>query len=424
MSIPLDRLYHFLHSLSDGDMIIYHWYPHGSRKLEDLICIQNNKDIVYRYTTPHAVFHDQEPLNYNYWSKDEFNHVFFQHYPETKSKEMELLISDLHIRSTFDCPFNLYKKSILIHSEKNSKELDKYVSNNFVDVYYWAHALISLDWFRYAQHDRDLCPDFAGIKHNFLIYNRAWTGTREYRLKMSELLVSYNLVDHCNTKFNPIDSGTHYTDHSFVNPSLAVQNTELEKFYHLNQSSSDDSATYVSEDYKCSGIEVVLETLFDDSRWHLTEKSLRPIACGRPFILASTTGSLKYLKSYGFKTFSPWINEDYDSIVDPLERLTAIVQEMQRISMLPAQEQMQLWIEIYKIAEYNKDLFFSQDWCNSIVKEFQTNLASAYNQTVNQKSSAGYIRFVELRPYSLDKLDSKRLQDRKSILAWAQEHVK
>jgi hypothetical protein len=48
----------------------------------------------------------------------------------------------------------------------------------------------------------------------------------------------------------------------------------------------------------------VAETVFD-TRIHLTEKTLRPIACGHPFILAAGPGSLKYLQTYGFRTFSP-----------------------------------------------------------------------------------------------------------------------
>jgi hypothetical protein len=69
----------------------------------------------------------------------------------------------------------------------------------------------------------------------------------------------------------------------------------------------------------------VLETLFDDHRWHLTEKSLRPIACGKPFVLMATPGSLQYLRQYGFKTFDGLIDETYDSIQNPKQRLQAVL---------------------------------------------------------------------------------------------------
>ena len=76
----------------------------------------------------------------------------------------------------------------------------------------------------------------------------------------------------------------------------------------------------------------MLETLFDDDRLQLTEKSLRPIACGQPFILAATHGSLQYLQNYGFKTFNDVFDESYDQIEDPVKRLKAIVALMVQIS--------------------------------------------------------------------------------------------
>jgi hypothetical protein len=94
------------------------------------------------------------------------------------------------------------------------------------------------------------------------------------------------------------------------------------------------------EDYEATDIEVVLETLFDDSRLHLTEKSLRPIAVAQPFILAGTHGSLEYLRSYGFKTFGDVWDESYDLVEDPAERLIQIAELMKYISTwLPHQRE-------------------------------------------------------------------------------------
>lgn len=263
---------------------------------------------------------------------------------------------------------------------KNSKELEHYEQNNFIGVYYWSHALIARDWFRYAEHDSQLAPDIKSITSDFLIYNRAWTGTREYRLKFSEILVDYQLVEHCNVKFNPVD-GYHYSEHNFENPALAVNRYDLESNILLNDFCSSASADYTSEDYQTSGIEVVLETLFDDQRHHLTEKALRPIACGRPFILAATPGSLEYIRSYGFKTFHGIINEDYDSVIDPLLRLRAIAKEMSRISKLSELEKQSLWNKLYEIALYNKKHFFSSELHNQVVSEYKTNLAAGIEKS-------------------------------------------
>jgi hypothetical protein len=67
-----------------------------------------------------------------------------------------------------------------------------------------------------------------------------------------------------------------------------------------------------------------------------TEKTYKAIACSRPFIVFSTPYFLKELKQLGYKTFHPFIDESYDSIVDDTERLNAIVAEIKRLSDLPS----------------------------------------------------------------------------------------
>jgi hypothetical protein len=91
----------------------------------------------------------------------------------------------------------------------------------------------------------------------------------------------------------------------------------------------------------------------------------------------ATPGSLEYLRSYGFETFSPWIDETYDSVQDPVERMQAVLKEMQRISSLPESSKQKLWQELYAISQRNKQLFFSQAWQSHVEQEFFTNLDAA-----------------------------------------------
>jgi hypothetical protein len=132
-------------------------------------------------------------------------------------------------------------------------------------------------------------------------------------------------------------------------------------------------------------VEIVLETLFDDSRWHLTEKSLRPIACGKPFILASTPGSLEYLKSYGFKTFDTWIDESYDTVQDPNLRLQAITNSMQKFSLQPPEEKQNALTEMQTICVYNKNRFFSNEFMQQVLDEFCNNLKQGVLKLQNYK---------------------------------------
>ena len=130
----------------------------------------------------------------------------------------------------------------------------------------------------------------------------------------------------------------------------------------------------------------MLETLFDDDRLQLTEKSLRPIAVGQPFILAGTQGSLEYLRSYGFKTFNSVWDESYDLIEDPAERLIQIAELMKYISTwLPHQREHNM-AQAQAIAEYNRQHFFSQAFFNQVIDELKINLTSALTELDDPKN--------------------------------------
>jgi hypothetical protein len=297
----------------------------------------------------------------------------------SESESVAKQFAHWHLRSAlqFRHKAHVFKNTLLCHSELNSKELDKYTQNNFTGVYYWAHALIARDWFRFAQLDQDLKQ--KNIQSDFLIYNRAWSGTREYRLKFAELLIKSNLHHHCRMGFNGID-GIHYSDHKFSNPAMQVCGTDLAGHFDKNNSLPTASADYCTRDYQQTAIEVVLETLFDDSRLHLTEKSLRPIACGQPFILAATAGSLAYLRSYGFKTFDSVFDESYDTISDPVERLGAIVNLMNNIKNSP--NRLEMYQQLQAIADFNQQRFFSSEFHQQVVDEFKQNFSSGFNEVL------------------------------------------
>lgn len=399
MSVPLDRLYNHLDGLCNHDILIYRFYPHGSKKLDDLLPLSdsiNNHGWQWLLKLG-AICHDQEPLFFDQFSNDDMMNQFLQN-PAIKLNSdilgrIESAVKNQHLRCIIDSRYSVYDKTLLIHSEKNSINLDRYVQAGFIGVYWWAHAAIACDWFRYAQHDAALKINFDSIDKDFLIYNRAWTGTREYRLKFSELVVNNNLQMHSVMRFNSESEGNNYQTFTPVNSAFKIQRTDLENHYDPCLVDATASADYNNNDYQHTAIEVVLETLFDDTRLHLTEKSLRPIACGRPFILASAPGSLAYLRSYGFKTFDGYIDEAYDTVQDPLKRLVLIVNEMKRISQLSQDQKRQLWQNLYAIAEYNKKLFFNQSWQQGIFNEFVNNARSALAISEHDKTGKYWREF-------------------------------
>jgi hypothetical protein len=376
MSIPLDRLYHFIDNIASeiyGDcVIIYRFWPHGSKNIDNLINLLDDYSNWYSYTMfPSIWCNDQEPLDYEFYSK----HVRTHNTPWSsilKSINLHYTPKNLNYRPT------IFEKGLLLHSEKRSNNLKKYqLDNELIPVYYWSHAVISRDWFRYAEYESFQ----KNTKKTFLIYNRAWSGTREYRLCFSDLLIERNLINQCQASNNPVDSelNIHYANYTFTNPQWKPVHI-LEDFLQPTTADATSSADFNTADYNATDIEVVLETLFDDDRLHLTEKILRPIACRQPFILTATHGSLEYLRGYGFKTFDSVWDESYDQIADPEERLTAIVNLMEQISTWDESTKKNKLLQAQEIANYNRQWFFSQDFLNLITTELKTNLKLAFEK--------------------------------------------
>lgn len=105
-------------------------------------------------------------------------------------------------------------------------------------------------------------------------------------------------------------------------------------------------------------LEIVAETDILSTNW-ITEKTIKNLYIGKPFILMCGVYSLKKIKSYGFKTFSPWIDESYDNIKNNHLRLTAIFNEIDRISKLSYSEITNINNKMQHIFEHNRNVYLT-----------------------------------------------------------------
>lgn len=282
--------------------------------------------------------------------------------------------------------YSLIDTPIIVHSEANSSEVEAFDDAGYQTVHWFSHGVIARDWFRYAEYDATIANKVTTHK-KFLIYNRAWSGTREYRLKFASMLAETGLVPHCKTSMAFDDNQTHYNQHCFAN-TLWRPSVRLENYFKKNCTDSTASADYSSEDYQLKLFETVLETIFDEDKISLTEKSLRPLATGTPFILAAPANSLAYLRGYGFETFSPWINESYDKEPSAPLRLQMIVNEMQRLSALDESQYQYTLQRCLEIARRNKSRFFSSEFQHMLLTEYQVGMNRAITlalQNINDK---------------------------------------
>lgn len=412
-------MYHWIRSLTDEPVSIYTFSPHGSKNITDLRLLSKEDSCAI---APEIVCHDQEPLCYQHYQSVDLPALISAR-PETPISQLETssvdALSESYRHQNFYTmlrvikPRSIFDRYILLHSEKNSRDVEQF-SDSAETVYYWSHAIIARDWFRFAEHDVRLDKK---IQHDFkfLVYCRAWTGTREYRLKFLDLLAQKDLIPQCNISVLHQDQDHHIDSYRCDNSELQPNNVDQLLNITNNSFPASASADYDTNDIASTDISIVLETVADNAKIHLTEKTLRPIACGHPFMLLAGPGSLEYLKSYGFKTFSPWINERYDQEPDIVRRIELVTNEMNRLRQLdPAQRDLVL-TEIQHVAQYNKAHFFSKDFYTIVRNELTTNL----NQAVEKVKQTKGHRYLELEKFFKHKKRKKpkNIQKRNTEIA-------
>ena len=372
MSIPIDLVYDYIAGYVNYDVIIYRWTPPGSKNIGDLQPLQHYQRH-WRDTRPVMICHDQEPLDWSLynsqhtlqWIQDDFCRYWqvektSEAWPWTTDRVLQSWVQPNEIT-------NVNQKMLLLHSEFRSSAVELSRSMGWCPVHIWSHGIIAQDWFRYARYDQSLHVSTTQ-RADFLIYSRAWSGSREYRLWFLDQLVQQDLVSVCTVRFNPCDQGSMYHQHQFSDVQWQCSpRWSADIFYH-NSVPAWASATYDAADYCQHFIEIVLETVVD--RTHLTEKVCRPIACGKPFMLAAGQGALQYLRDYGFRTFAPWINESYDLESDNKKRLQMIIDEMHKIIRMSPRDRLNLIANINQVARYNQRHFFNDAFLDNIMQDF------------------------------------------------------
>lgn len=280
---------------------------------------------------------------------------------------------------------------IVATSDSNCNHIKDYLDNfkqyqiknrNISDIntwYYFLHGFIALDWFReYKFYSIDSIINNKKFDYNYITMNRLVDGVRNYRLCLMSRLEERGLTDKALVSYSP------YTNDNSLPPDelnrVLTYCTTAKRFDLQGDIIPNDSMHINVDGHLRSFLHVVTETCYYQDFNHLTEKIFKPIVMMQPFVLASTKGGLKYLKSYGFKTFSKWIDESYDDIEDPYGRLDAITEEIEKICALTKDEQRVMYNEMLPILIHNRNHFYG-DFYNVLHKEMWNNFSSVLSQT-------------------------------------------
>lgn len=142
---------------------------------------------------------------------------------------------------------------------------------------------------------------------------------------------------------NPLDKWSGITEKSIM---LADFHILIESHYEAFKNYENDEPDYGVEEF---------------SPGFATEKAYKVINCARPFIAYTTPYFMKEMRSAGFKTFSPFIDESYDLEENNIKRREMIIAELKRINNLNSIDYNNLKENCAKICEHNKNELLRQN---------------------------------------------------------------
>jgi hypothetical protein len=173
MSIPLDRLYHYIESVAckvrNGNTIIYRFYPHGSKKIENLMPLQTYPVKSY-VLDPEIYCNDQEPLNFEMYQneiQDLFNNVI------EKSKFKLLVLNKDYFK-------------IFLEEQSQTFKLVGFRENNTL-----------LGFVSYFEINQEIEVHYIGLNYNYNQTNKLYN---LMLYKMIELGISENKIEVCMSR--------------------------------------------------------------------------------------------------------------------------------------------------------------------------------------------------------------------------------
>jgi len=298
--------------------------------------------------------------------------------------------------------------TIFANSELDSADKDYVKSKypNFIDWYFFSHGLVAREWFS-AQ--RNNYAGWVEQKTTVLDCNLI-SGPRQYRIYLMYKFADYGLDCTSYISFNGTNWKNELEDNDLFD-ILQLPNKEQKRIPEKKISYDNWGDDHLLNNglmqsripmdfYSRVNYITVSETLCIENKKHLTEKIFKPIAAGKPFVLAGGVNNLEYLRSYGFKTFGNIWNESYDNIVDPRERIDALfdltsydlnigsqyrhldfyggddlIAFEKEEKQIPAK--LAMFEQAHEIAQENRNYFWSDEFYQTVMKEAIDNLEIA-----------------------------------------------
>jgi len=269
---------------------------------------------------------------------------YYPHY----TPYMKLLCDDLFLKN--QTVFNNVGPELTYDFTKNFISANwRYCKHRHLVAAYLSNFDSHLSW--YYEVDEDIFAD--GLWFNIA----DWTQNHPEHFRivvegMSLLnFLAPVILDVDNVGSTKVINGrqTYYPVPDYSTPSISnQQSNSLEKFY------------------RDIFVDIITESRFAQPTANYSEKVYQAIVHRKPFIVVAPPNTVKYIKESGFKTFSDFWDESYDSCLNHEERLIKIFQLIDWINEKPLDELKEMYKQMKDIVEYNYELLVTKTPFKSI----------------------------------------------------------
>ena len=152
------------------------------------------------------------------------------------------------------------------------------------------------------------------------------------------------------------------------NDYLASKQSQVDQFMaagpffvdHLDSDAHNNYAVNMTDLYKDSYFNIVLETMIDvDSSGgqFVTEKTFKPIFNNQFFVAVSSHNHMAHLRELGYQTFHRVIDEHYDTIENNQERFEAVLTQTKKLAATPLSQLHEIYHELQPEIQHNHQVF-------------------------------------------------------------------
>jgi len=258
--------------------------------------------------------------------------------------------------------------------------------------YYFYHGWACLDWFR-GYNRTFLIPRACerSPTRTFMSPNRIVGGQRDHRV-----LFLYNIFKQGLEKnyisaprtcpYEGVDISEIALKYVNTYPDVeqVFRDAELPRLFEGEETQIMTSCWLGNyAEAQDSLVYVPTETVYFGRRLHITEKTFKAIALEMPFVLVAPAGSLEYMRSYGFKTFSDVFDEIYDEETNDILRVEKVTRLLKDLDSLSVRERQDIHRACLSAVEHNYEHFYGTGLEKILWQELQDMLRGLQTQSLS-----------------------------------------